>query len=279
MPHLTNFRFSAQSLQDYVECQRRFSLRYIQKMDWPAEQSSPYLAFEQYRHKGELFHICADQYFHGIDPAMIKRQIRDDDLRAWWQNFLDFIQKQFFAQTVSEILFQTSLGKHVLVAKFDLLAVTASHEVIIFDWKTTAGDHKPARRILADKMQTLIYPYILCRAGLSIHGENVTTPAKVTLEYWFPQYPTEPEIFPYSSTQMQNDEEKLRGLMDEIDARAIDDFSLTEDEKRCRFCVYRSYCGRGKEAGNILNEDHDTTLNLDLGDLDLDFENIEEIAY
>ena len=279
MPHLTDFRFSAQSLQDYIECPRRFLLRYIQKLDWPAEQSSPYLAFEQYRHKGELFHTCVDQYFHGIDPALIERQIRDDDLHTWWQHFLQFIQEQNLLHTVSEILFQTSLGDHLLIAKFDLLAVTADYKVIIFDWKTTAGERKPSHHILAEKMQTLIYPYILCRAGLSVTGEQLASPMNVTLQYWFPQYPQEPELFKYSSVQMQRDETRLRGLMEEIEIKAIDDFPMTEDEKRCRFCVYRSYCGRGEKAGNILSEDQEAVLDLDLDDLDLSFENIEEIAY
>lgn len=279
MPHLTDFRFSAQSLQDYVECQRRFLLRYIQKLDWPAEQSSPYLVFEQYRHKGELFHRCVDQYFHNIDSALIEQQIHDDDLHTWWQHFMEFIREQPFLHTVSEILFQSSLGDHLLIAKFDVLAITADHKVIIFDWKTTAGDHKPARRILAEKMQTLIYPYILCQAGLSVNEKQLASPANVTLEYWFPQYPHEPELFKYSSVQMQQDETQLRGLMEEIESKTIAAFPKTEDEKRCRFCVYRSYCGRGDVAGNIFTDDQETTPDLDLEDLDLDFENIEEIAY
>lgn len=279
MPHLTDFRFSAQSLQDYVECPRRFLLRYIQKLDWPAEQSNPYLAFEQYRYKGELFHICVDQYFHNIDPVLIEQQIHNDDLRTWWQHFLEFIQEQNFLHTVSEILFQASLGDHLLIAKFDLLAVTADHNVIIFDWKTIAGDRKPTHHILVEKMQTLIYPYILCRAGLSVNGEQLAHPTNVTLQYWFPQYPHEPELFKYSSVQMQQDQTQLRGLMEEIEIKTMGDFLMTEDEKRCRFCVYRSYCGRGDVAGNVLNEDQETTLNLDLDNLDLNFENIEEIVY
>jgi hypothetical protein len=96
MPHMSDFRFSSQSLQDYLECQRRFELRYIQKLDWPAEESSPYLAFEQYRQKGNLFHACVDQYFHHVAPQAIEKQIMDDDLQHWWENFLQFHRNQGF---------------------------------------------------------------------------------------------------------------------------------------------------------------------------------------
>ena len=41
-----DFTFSANSLQDYVDCPRRFELKYLLKRDWPAEESEPVLEWE-----------------------------------------------------------------------------------------------------------------------------------------------------------------------------------------------------------------------------------------
>ena len=41
------FRFSQSSLQDYVDCRRRFQLRYLQNLAWPALQSEPALENER----------------------------------------------------------------------------------------------------------------------------------------------------------------------------------------------------------------------------------------
>ncbi len=277
MPRIPDFRFSSQSLQDYVECQRRFALRYIQKLDWPAEESSPYLAFEQFRQKGNQFHTCSDQYFHHVAPQAIEKQILDDDLRLWWGNFLQFIATKDFNFSTSEILFQTSLNEHVLIAKFDLLVMQTNGNFSIYDWKTIAGRKKPKRNTLAEKMQTHIYPYVLCKSTNLIDRQPAIQPSQVELIYWFPQFPDQPESFPYSSIQMQADEKTITALMNEICQKATDDFPKTEDESRCRFCVYRSYCGRGKQAANIF--EGETEFDFDLSDLDLDIEKVEEISY
>jgi hypothetical protein len=279
MPHLPDFRFSAQSLQTYQDCPRRFYLRYIQKLDWPAVESIPYLAFEEYRQKGELFHSYTNQYFKGIAPQDIEKQIKVDNLKQWWSSFLEFIRKQTFSHTSSEVLFQSSLGNHILVAKFDLLAMHPDGKFTIFDWKTTSGKNRPGREKLSKKMQTKLYPYIFGSIGITFDKREVIPPTKVKLEYWFPQFPDGSEAFPYSTNQMQNDEVTLLKLMDEIGMNEMDDFVETTDEEPCRFCVYRSYCGRGTQAGNILLEKQDADLDLGLGDVDYDFENIEEIAY
>ncbi len=277
MPCIPDFRFSSQSLQDYVECQRRFALRYIQKLDWPAEESSPYLAFEQFRQNGNQFHTCSDQYFHHVAPQAIEKQILDDDLRLWWGNFLQFIATKDFNFSTSEILFQTSLNERVLIAKFDLLVMQTNGNFTIYDWKTIAGRKKPKRNTLAEKMQTHIYPYVLCKSTNLIDRQPAIQPSQVELIYWFPQFPDQPESFPYSSIQMQADEKTITALMNEICQKATDDFPKTEDESRCRFCVYRSYCGRGKQAANIF--EGETEFDFDLSDLDLDIEKVEEISY
>jgi hypothetical protein len=122
-------------------------------------------------------------------------------------------------------------------------------------------------------MQTLVYPYVLCRSA----GSQSIQPAQVKLVYWFPQYPDQPEQFPYSSIQMQQDERVLLERMEEITRKTLDEFPKTEDEKRCRYCVYRSYCERGKRAANLFEDDLE--LDFDLSELDMDIDQALEIPY
>ena len=41
-----DFRFSQGSLQDYVDCQRRFQLRYVVNQSWPDVQAEPLMELE-----------------------------------------------------------------------------------------------------------------------------------------------------------------------------------------------------------------------------------------
>ena len=272
MPKMTDLRFSAQSLQDYVDCPYRFYLRYIQRLEYPAEQSSPYLEFERFRQRGELFHRCVDQYFHQVEPKAIQASITDIDVRNWWDRFLQFISQCTYQKAYSEILFQTHLEGHPLVAKVDLLMISEDKKVLIYDWKTTARDKRPSRRYYTDRMQTIVYPFLLSRT--SITGEEVD-PANIQLTYWFPQFAEQPETFTYSAQHQQQDEATLHSLIQEIEAKDPVDFAKTEEKRLCRFCVYRSLCDRGVKAGAIDEVD----IELELDSMNLDFDEIEEIEY
>ena len=52
----------------------------------------------------------------------------------------------------------------------------------------------------------------------------------------------------------------LGELLDHISALPDEDFALTDDKRRCRYCPYRSYCERGFAPGkwSELSDDDDT---------------------
>ena len=58
----------------------------------------------------------------------------------------------------------------------------------------------------------------------------------------------------------------------------VEDFLRTADLARCRFCVYRSHCERGVEAGSLEEFDR---LELELDDPDrlIDFDDLPEIEF
>ena len=52
-----NFIFSANNLQDYLDCPRRFELKYILKQNWPAITSQPVQEMENKILMGNRFHL------------------------------------------------------------------------------------------------------------------------------------------------------------------------------------------------------------------------------
>ncbi len=54
---------------------------------------------------------------------------------------------------------------------------------------------------------------------------------------------------------------------------AATEFPKTDDEHRCAFCVYRSYCERGIGAG-LADE-----LESELDEAEINLEQIQEIAF
>ena len=71
------------------------------------------------------------------------------------------------------------------------------------------------------------------------------------MTYWFANYPDLPEKFIYDKDKFQADATSLTEMIALIERLEEDDFALTDDIKKCRYCVYRSYCDRGETADNI----------------------------
>ena len=87
-----DFAFSQSSLQDFVDCPRRFLLRYVQHLQWPALASVPALEFERITRLGTDFHRLVHQHQLGLPLERLAAQIDDEQLRAWWQNYLEYGQ-------------------------------------------------------------------------------------------------------------------------------------------------------------------------------------------
>lgn len=86
MPELT--ALSQSSLQDYNDCPRRFELRYLQRLAYPAAEAEPALENEKHQREGEYFHRMAQQYFIGIPAEQAGKLANSDNLERWWDNFM-----------------------------------------------------------------------------------------------------------------------------------------------------------------------------------------------
>ena len=271
-----DFAFTQGSLQDYADCARRFELRFIRRMRYPALEVRQALEYEARIRKGQRFHKLLQQHLLGVPADLLARSLADDEeLRAWWEIAQSQGLEGLPRERRAEITLESSLAGQRLLAKYDLLALEQGGEAVIIDWKT--GARLPAQAVLAKHMQTVVYRYVLARAGAQLYGGPIP-PERIRMDYIYVAAGGARLSFPYSAAQMAADEARLTDIIRAIEAAAA--FPLTEDERRCRFCNYRSYCDRG-EAGELHDFDLDEADEADDDDdaLALDFDQIAEIAF
>lgn len=264
-----DFTFSQSALQDYDDCHRRFELRYVLDVRWPAQETAQALQHESNQQKGQQFHQLAHQHALGVPAEALAATINDDELRAWWNRYLAWQGKNLPAERYPELTLTTPIGETLLMAKYDVVARLADGTFLIVDWKT--GRPQTAAR-LANRMQTIVYPFVLAKAGDWLNDGQPISPERIRFVYWFAEN-GEPVEIPLSAEKLQQDETRLASLINDI-AAAIE-FPKTADERRCRFCVYRSLCERGETPGDLNELEDDESL----GGISLDLDEIEEISF
>ena len=265
------FQFSQNSLQDYADCPRRFQLRYLLGQRWPAAESEPIEEHEHFVEQGSLFHLLVQRHLLGIPAEKLTPQ--DPLLSRWWNAYLDHpIADLPTTLRLPEVQLSTSLGDQRLLARFDLLAIDPGRRAVIVDWKTT--QHRPNRRTLESRLQSRIYPFVLVEAGVYLFGGQIK-PEQVSLLYWFSETSANPEVFLYDAARHNENRDFLSSLLNEILACAAEIWPLTDDERHCKYCVYRSLCDRGTRAGAFAEAD----LEAGEAEFDFDLDEVEEIAF
>ena len=275
----SGFAFSQSSLQDYSDCPRRFQLRYIEQLQWPAVETEPVLENERRQQEGQLFHRLVQQHLIGLPAQKLARLANTPNLSRWWENYLGTkFELSGYAQR-TELTLAAPVGTYRLLAKYDLIAVKPGERAFIYDWKTT---HKrPRDEWMAARLQTHVYRAMLVQAGATLNGGNPFPPEQIEMIYWYADYPSEPAHFPYNAAQHTRNWDALTGLINEIGNHRH--FPLTEDEKKCAYCPYRSYCNRGGKAGTM-DEMADEVVPVpaqetELTGTDINFEQIAEIEF
>lgn len=278
MPLPPDFKFTQSNLQDYVECARRFELRYLLELKYPAVEAEPIIEHEKHMQQGATFHHMVHQHHLGVPESVLSKLAHEEPLQTWWANYLNS-KLDLPEQRHAETALTAPLARFRLLAKYDLLAIAPGEKAIIVDWKTGKG--RPNRDALKNRMQTIVYPYLLVRAGAYLNGGVPIQPEQVEMVYWFADAPDQPERFIYSTAQYQQDEQHLSDLINEINTRT--EFDKTAQEWRCKFCTYRSLCRRGIAAGSL--DEIDDTMAADVigedadADIDFDFDQIMEVEF
>ncbi len=275
MPLPDDFTFSQSSLQDYVDCARRFQLRYMQRLRWPAVESEPALEHERHLRMGEQFHHLIHQHVLGIPAERLSQQIDDPTLREWWATYLRWGLPGVPQNRYPEITLSAPLGEYRLLAKIDLLAIEPGQGALIVDWKTlTHGRTAPTQERLMQRLQTVVYRCVLALAGADFNGGQDIPPGQIEMVYWY----TTGEMvrLPYDELMFERDKDYLLQLMESIDSRET--FPLTEDTRKCAFCTYRSLCDRGREAGNLTDWSEMGEVEA-ISDLSINLDQVAEIEF
>ncbi len=271
---------SQSSLQDYHDCPRRFELRYLQRLSYPAIETEPALENEKHQQEGEYFHRLVQQHLIGIPAEQIGKLANTENLQRWWGNYLNAKDLRVLAQRPAgeelgglhpEITLSAPLGKFRLVAKYDLIAI-GKDQVTIYDWK--AYRKRPKNEWLQIRWQTRVYRALLVQAGAHLNGNKPFSPEQIEMIYWFADFPAEPARFIYKADQYKRDWDALTRLADEITSAS--GLPKTDEVSKCGYCPYRSYCNRGIRAADAA----DAELETEAEELfDINFEQIGEIAF
>jgi CRISPR/Cas system-associated exonuclease Cas4 (RecB family) len=265
---------SQSSLQDYYDCPRRFELRYLQRLAYPAIETEPALENEKHQKEGEYFHRLVQQHLIGIPAEQVGKLANTENLQRWWGNYLianDLKPLKQMSSLHPEVTLSAPLEKFRLVAKYDLIAI-GKDQATIFDWKTYRK--RPKNEWLHIRWQTRVYRALLVQAGAHLNHGQPFAPEQIEMIYWFADFPTEPARFIYKADQFKRDWDALTTLANEITNAS--NFPLTDDVSKCSYCPYRSYCNRGIRAGDSADAELETAAE-EL--FDINFEQIGEIAF
>jgi hypothetical protein len=232
-----SFAFTQQNLQDFSDCKRRFYLRHVVNLEWPAIESEPVRQQEDLIQLGTRFHLMCQQALAGVPSDILTISIDNPELEMWWQNFLRLGFHTKPGDFTVEKLLSIPFAGFRLAAKFDLLLKSPTGKITIYDWKTS--QHQPKRQTLLERMQSRVYPLV---AGYE-------TDEEIEMVYWYPAFPDSPVRFVNTLQQRKIDEAFLDSLIVEISSLHENEFSLTNQERKCKFCRYRSLCDRGVTAG------------------------------
>jgi len=238
------FGFSQSSLTAFAQCRRRFFLRYVRKVIWPAPLTPEIRQWEEAAQRGRLFHHWVQQDVLGLDVEPAVRDSGDALLQKWWRSFRTQPPSGVpEGRIFSEVKLSTPVGRYRLLAKFDRVVLGMDGRAVIVDWKT--GRKRPEQSQHAGSWQTLVYRHVLVEAGRALDPDRAILPDRVSLVYWHAQYPDLLLPIAYSRAAHEEAGRTLAAAVAEIASlEGEKGFLKTQDLEPCRRCEYRTYCER-----------------------------------
>ncbi|MDE0338357.1 MAG: PD-(D/E)XK nuclease family protein [Caldilineaceae bacterium] len=286
----STFAFSQSSLQSYVSCPRRFWLAYVEQLKWPALEAAPYDEHEELLRLGWQFHQLVERAEASMPTDPLAEGL-EYPLDEWFESYLRHRPADLPTEVVEverelSAPLAVEAGHFRLAARYDLIAVGgegADRRAVVLDWKT--NKRVTRRSNLQQRMQTLVYPYVLVEASAGLPWGPLA-PEQVEMRYWFTAAPAEAVSFGYNSELHAANRARLEQLLNEILSgereRDFPKVADTEENRKrfCGYCIYRSRCDRGIAAGDLDEFDEEEFAEEDLERaLEFSLEEIQELAF
>ena len=230
---------SRYKLSAFLACQRRFQLRYVDPLPWPAPPQATQVD-EALAH-GEQFHRLLERHFLGwpTDAAALP-----DPLRSWWQTWQAQPPAIPPGQSLPEFRLTVPIGQHLLLGRFDLL-ILGENSAHIYDWKT---EQRPRRAsALRHDLQTRLYLALVAEGANAIRPHlPPIPPEQIHLTYWFVTDPLASVTFSYSQAEHERNWAELNGVVAQIETQMAitEPWPLTPDLRECQYCAYQLFCAR-----------------------------------
>ena len=284
------FAFSQSSLQSYENCPRRFWLAYVERLSWPALEAGPYDEQERLMRLGGQFHQLVERAEAGVEADLVAAGL-EYPLDEWFESYLryrpaDLPKENVEVEQVLSAPLTAASGAYRLAARYDLIAVGGQGQdrrAVIVDWKT--NERVTRRSSLQLRMQTRVYPYVLVEASAGMPWGPLA-PEQVEMRYWFTAAPAESIAFRYNSALHTENRARFEQVLKEILGRERErDFAKVPDTEEnrirfCSYCIYRSRCNRGTEAGELETYDEEAFVEEDLERaLEFTLEEVQELAF
>lgn len=230
--------FSQNSLEIFNQCKMRFKKRYLDGLYWKnwVIDSKKSALLE----KGRLFHLLAYRYFLNFDTGVDLVSSEFPELVTWVENLKKFVKLDESNTYYPEYELRMCMENLRLQAKFDLIVIENNQKAIIYDWKI---QEKPLNyKYLKSCFQTIIYRYLLAKAGKVINGIDIY-PENITMIYWDPSYPSKPVKLSYSTSAFSVDEQLIKEEISKILYCNFESPDIkTMDNNICKHCEYCSIC-------------------------------------
>lgn len=235
---------SQSQIQDFQQCPRRYYLRQVQQLTWPASDGAKASRLEQTAARGEVFHRFVHQLIQGIPAEDLLRQTDCPEVRQWMENFLSFAPLPKDAVLYSEMELSAIHAQVLWIGKFDGIAVQ-KNRLTIFDWKTSA--HPAARGNYLSSPQTRLYRYLAQRCSARLSGIEIA-PENIEMVYWFPSQPAAALHLPYDEASLKQDEAFLGACAAELSQSEEAAYPQSVRQEFCTSCSYFSFCHRDLAA-------------------------------
>lgn len=225
------------SLADFAACRRRFELRYLSHLPWPAAVFDE--NHDEGRARGIAFHQMVHRHFLGLPAAAASGDAPAIDL--WWDRFRQFEAGLPSGRRLPELTLTVPVGSRSVSGRFDLL-ILAPERAHIYDWKTETRPRTPEQ--LRQSGQTRLY-LALAAAGLAALGAP-RPPRAISLTYWYASDPEASATIGYDEAEHRRAWRELEAVVAELERLAAGDgpWPLTDDQDACGRCAYQLFCRR-----------------------------------